>query len=415
MPPKQAAVAKKGQTNLFSFFNKPSTKASVEVTATIESGSDGDSTPCYEAIKKRVDGVMNPGSAATSKADDSPFSAMSSQRSIESEDGNNDIRMCIDEAPLDYKRKLVAEDSNLIGRISIVERGTINSYIPIFLYKIQYLIARTTTSAASRAAKKSKSIIDDDEEDEWDEGANDKKGKGGDDSSASEEDDLADSSDEEEFDEESDDEQAVKKRRLKKGASKMDLKPNGVSTTRPPLAPGPVKTYASTPLQKANSLSQPQSSSIYDACSAQKVGNGVSPLNMSTPCSSSTQGSFTPNSGSSTPSTPFVPLLPEGVVGRGSHEHNHFSFLLPGERKDKNQHRPDHPQYNPRSCHVPPSFLKEQTPGMAQWWILKQDNMDTVLFFKVNIIILVAFSTRKIKKVNICVKGHLFLNYFVII
>ena len=162
----------------------------------------------------------------------------------------------------------------------------------------------------------------------------------------------------------------------------MDLKQSGTSTTRPPLAPGPVKTYASTPSQKVTSLSQPQSTSIYDACSAQKIGNSVSPLNMSTPCNS-----FTPTSGSSTPSTPFMPLLPEGVVGRGSHEHNHFPFLLPAERKDKNQHRPDHPQYNPRSCHVPPSFLKEQTPGMAQWWILKQDNMDTVLFFKVIIII----------------------------
>ena len=138
-------MVKKGQTNLFSFFNKPSTKASVEATSTIESGSDGDSTPCYEAIKKRVDAEINPGSAATSKADDSPFSAMSSQRSIGSEEGNDDIRMCVDEAPMDYKRKLVVdrsiENSNLNGRISIVERGTMNSIILIFLYLVYNLIA----------------------------------------------------------------------------------------------------------------------------------------------------------------------------------------------------------------------------------------------------------------------------------
>ena len=249
-----------------------------------------------------------------------------------------------------------------------------------------HLLFVNFSSIASRAAKKSKSIVDDDEEDEWDEGANEIKEKGGDDSSASEEDDLADSSDEEEFDEESDDERAAKKRRLKKGTMKVDSKPRGMSSTRPPLAPGPAKTYASTPSQKATETFQQQSNSIYDTFSAQKIGYGVSPLNMSTPCNSSTPSS-SPISSSTPSSSPFIPLLlPEGVVGRGSHEHNQFKFLLPSERRDKELHRPDHPQYNPRSCHVPPSFLKEQTPGMAQWWILKQDNMDTVLFFKVDLI-----------------------------
>lgn len=32
---------------------------------------------------------------------------------------------------------------------------------------------------------------------------------------------------------------------------------------------------------------------------------------------------------------------------------------------------------------MPESFLKEQTPALAQWWQFKSENMDTVLFFKV--------------------------------
>ena len=228
---------------------------------------------------------------------------------------------------------------------------------------------------ASRAAKKTKCIID--EEDEWDEGADLKGGK--EESSASEEDDLVDSSDEEEFDEESDDEQVSKKRRLKAG-KKVVSKPVA-APSRPPLAP--IKINASTPSTNTATPGQRgQPDSMFDRCSAQKYGEGVSPLHNSTPCSSTSPGNYTPPS---SPSTPFMPLLPEGVVGRGSHEHNTWKFLLPSERKDKNGFRPDHPQYNPRSCLVPPSFLKEQTPAMAQWWILKQDNMDTVLFFKVKL------------------------------
>lgn len=125
MPSKQPPAAKKGQTNLFSFFNKPSTNSTAEATASIDSASDGDSTPCYGSIKKRVDDEKNPGSAATSKADDSPFSAMSSQRSLESHEDCNEIHLCMNDALFDKKRKLVV-DREIDGRLSIVERGIIN-------------------------------------------------------------------------------------------------------------------------------------------------------------------------------------------------------------------------------------------------------------------------------------------------
>jgi DNA mismatch repair protein MSH6 len=202
------------------------------------------------------------------------------------------------------------------------------------------------------------------------------KTKGKAESSASEDDDLADSSEEdEELDSESDDEHTAKRNRLKK-SGKAAVKSSAPSS-RPPLAP--VKSYSSIPLQ-AQQLSnttpaQKQSTSVYDRCSAQKTGSSEMNSNHSTPCSSDS-----PASNSSTPS---MLVLPEGVVGRGSHEHNSFDFLQPAMRKDKDGNRPDSPRYNPRTCFVPQSFILKQTPAMAQWWILKQDNMDTVLFFKV--------------------------------
>ena len=73
----------------------------------------------------------------------------------------------------------------------------------------------------------------------------------------------------------------------------------------------------------------------------------------------------------------------DGVVGAGSHEHNFWDFLNKN-RRDKNSWLPDHPDYNPRTLYVPPSFLRDQTPAMKQWWDFKCENMDTVLFFKVS-------------------------------
>ncbi|XP_055855640.1 probable DNA mismatch repair protein Msh6 [Episyrphus balteatus] len=63
--------------------------------------------------------------------------------------------------------------------------------------------------------------------------------------------------------------------------------------------------------------------------------------------------------------------------------HNKLEFLKPDKIKDKKGRRPDHPDYDPGTLLVPESFLNSQTPGMRQWWVLKQDNYDCVLFFKV--------------------------------
>lgn len=60
-------------------------------------------------------------------------------------------------------------------------------------------------------------------------------------------------------------------------------------------------------------------------------------------------------------------ILPEGVLGRGSHEHNSFAFLKPENRQDKNRKRINELGYNPRTLYLPESFLKDQTPAMKQW------------------------------------------------
>lgn len=63
--------------------------------------------------------------------------------------------------------------------------------------------------------------------------------------------------------------------------------------------------------------------------------------------------------------------------------HETLDFLSPRAIRDKNKNRPNDPDYDPRTLHVPQEFLKQQTPAMSQWWILKANHFDCVFFFKV--------------------------------
>ena len=62
--------------------------------------------------------------------------------------------------------------------------------------------------------------------------------------------------------------------------------------------------------------------------------------------------------------------------------HLSYQFLLESKIKDKKGRRPDDPEYDPGTLYVPESHMLSQTPGQHQWWKLKSDNFDTVLFFK---------------------------------
>jgi len=102
---------------------------------------------------------------------------------------------------------------------------------------------------------------------------------------------------------------------------------------------------------------------------------------MTTPSGGARRGG---RSQSSTPSG--ITPTREGVRPIGQHEHNvdpKFSFLRPENIRDKKMRRPSDPLYDPRTLYVPPKFLKSQTPANQQWWELKSDLMDTILFFKV--------------------------------
>ena len=62
--------------------------------------------------------------------------------------------------------------------------------------------------------------------------------------------------------------------------------------------------------------------------------------------------------------------------------HMNYSFLKPGKIMDKKRRRPDDPNYDPGTLYVPESFLNDLPPGQRQWWVLKSDHYDKVLFFK---------------------------------
>nr|CUU98190.1 hypothetical transcript [Hymenolepis microstoma] len=62
--------------------------------------------------------------------------------------------------------------------------------------------------------------------------------------------------------------------------------------------------------------------------------------------------------------------------------HLTYPFLQPDRIKDACGRRPNHPDYDPRTLFVPEDFLRKQSPGLRQWWILKSQNYDTLLFFK---------------------------------
>ena len=59
------------------------------------------------------------------------------------------------------------------------------------------------------------------------------------------------------------------------------------------------------------------------------------------------------------------------------------SWLKPENIMDKAKHKPDHPDYDPSSLYVPQSELVNMTPARKQFWQLKANNFDKILFFKV--------------------------------
>lgn len=49
---------------------------------------------------------------------------------------------------------------------------------------------------------------------------------------------------------------------------------------------------------------------------------------------------------------------------------------------DKDKNRPDHPDYDPRTCYIPRKAWDQMSPFEKQFWEIKQNHFDTVLFFQ---------------------------------
>uniref|UniRef100_A0A1B6HAN9 DNA mismatch repair protein n=1 Tax=Homalodisca liturata TaxID=320908 RepID=A0A1B6HAN9_9HEMI len=86
------------------------------------------------------------------------------------------------------------------------------------------------------------------------------------------------------------------------------------------------------------------------------------------------------------PSTPSTPGNKENAVldgGDSNWPHLKYDFLQPNRIKDIKMRPPSHPEYDPRTVHVPDDFKQSLTPAMRQWWEMKAKHYDCILFFKV--------------------------------
>ncbi|KAK3087478.1 hypothetical protein FSP39_006465 [Pinctada imbricata] len=99
--------------------------------------------------------------------------------------------------------------------------------------------------------------------------------------------------------------------------------------------------------------------------------------------------SFTPNVGEKTKSKLAMFSAPEseasgskGPDQEANFPHIKLDFIQPEKIKDANGKRKNDPDYDPRTLYIPDGFKNSQTPAMRQWWELKSQLFDTVLFFK---------------------------------
>lgn len=90
-------------------------------------------------------------------------------------------------------------------------------------------------------------------------------------------------------------------------------------------------------------------------------------------------------------------LLEDTVSGKKNHLEeadsvSKFEWLEPGRVKDASGRRPDDPLYDKRTLYIPPDALKKMSASQRQYWTVKCQYMDVVLFFKVVSYILFQFN-----------------------
>lgn len=83
-----------------------------------------------------------------------------------------------------------------------------------------------------------------------------------------------------------------------------------------------------------------------------------------------------------TPSAKADDTAQNGLSEKINHPHLSYEFLDPANRLDIDRRSPNDPNYDEKTLYVPLNFLNSQTPALRQWWLIKQKNMDAILFFK---------------------------------
>lgn len=83
-----------------------------------------------------------------------------------------------------------------------------------------------------------------------------------------------------------------------------------------------------------------------------------------------------------------VKLLQDLTAKNKNHEevsevNSKFEWLDPSKIKDANGRRPNNPLYDKRTLYIPPDALKKMTASQKQYWSIKNQYMDVLLFFKV--------------------------------
>ncbi|XP_010513514.1 PREDICTED: DNA mismatch repair protein MSH7-like [Camelina sativa] len=78
-------------------------------------------------------------------------------------------------------------------------------------------------------------------------------------------------------------------------------------------------------------------------------------------------------------------LLQDPVCGEKKEvkEGTKFEWLEPSRIRDANRRRPDDPLYDRKTLYIPPDVFKKMSASQKQYWSVKSEYMDIVLFFKV--------------------------------
>ncbi|KAG6599446.1 DNA mismatch repair protein MSH7, partial [Cucurbita argyrosperma subsp. sororia] len=87
-------------------------------------------------------------------------------------------------------------------------------------------------------------------------------------------------------------------------------------------------------------------------------------------------------------STKRIKLLQDSINSNMIHNEvsdatSKFEWLNPSQIRDANGRRPDHPLYDKKTLFIPPDVLKKMSASQKQYWNVKCQYMDILLFFKV--------------------------------